>query len=105
MLSKKIIKMGTQKTSLQKTYQMSIGQESIYIDFLGVNRQFDWVEFSLVYDKSDKHTTIYDGSYNHELAAKRKKSVRLSNFTEIYSLTNETKYDVNNLTERHILHK
>ena len=80
MLSKKIIKMETQKTTLQKTYQMSIGQESIYIDFLGVNRQFDWVEFSLVYDKSDKHTTIY-GSYNHELAAKQKKSVRLSNFT------------------------
>ena len=88
MVSKKIIRMGTQKTPLQKTYEINIGQDSIDIDFLGANRQFDWIEISLVYDKSDKHNTIYY-SYNHELAAKRIKSVKLSNFTEIYSLTNE----------------
>ena len=96
--------MGTQKAPLQKTCEISTGQDSIDIDLLGANRQLDWVEFSLVYDKSDKHTAIYD-SYNHELAAKRIKSVRLSNFTEIYSLTNEKKYDVNDLTQRHLLYK
>ena len=96
--------MGTQKAPLQKTCEISTGQDSIDIDLLGANRQFDWVEFSLVYDKSDKHTAIYD-SYNHELAAKRIKSVRLSNFTEIYSLINEKKYDVNDLTQRHLLYK
>ena len=90
MVSKKIIRMGTQKTPLQKTYETSTGQDSINIDFLGANRQFDWIELSLVYDKNDKHTTIYD-SYNHELAAKQIKSVRISNSTEIYSLTNEKK--------------
>ena len=82
--------MGTQKTPLQKTYEIHTGQDSIHVDFLGANRQFDWIELSLVYNKSDKHTMIYD-SYNHELAAKWIKSVRLSNFTEIYSLTNEKK--------------
>ena len=30
-------------------------------------------------------------------------SVRLINFTEIYCLTNEKKYDVDNLTQRHLL--
>ena len=90
MVSKKIIRMGTQKTPLQKTYEINVGQDSIDIDFLGANRQFDWLEISLVYDKSDKHTTIYD-SYNHELAAKQIKTLKLSNFTEIYSLTNEKK--------------
>ena len=104
MVSKKIIRMGTQKTPLQKTYETSTGQDSINIDFLGANRQFDWIELSLVYDKNDKHTTIYD-SYNHELAAKRIKSVRISNSTEIYSLTNEKKNDVDNLTQRHLLYK
>ena len=44
---------------------------------------------SLAFDKKDKHTTIYD-SYNVELAANIK-SVKLSNFIEIYSLTNEKK--------------
>ena len=96
--------MGTQKTPLQKTYDINIGQDSIDINFLGANRQFDWIEISLVYDKSDKHSTIYD-SYNYELAAKGIKSVKLSSFTEIYSLTNEKKYDINNLTQRHFLYK
>ena len=32
-------------------------------------------------------------------------SVKLSNFTKIYSLTNEKKYDVGNLTQRYLLYK
>ena len=82
--------MGTQKTPLQKTYEINVGQDSIDIDFLGANRQFDWLEISLVYDKSDKNTTIYD-SYNDELAAKQIKTLKLSNCTEIFSLTNGKK--------------
>ena len=82
--------MGTQKTSQQKTYEISIGQDSLDVEFLGSNRQYDWLEISVVHDKSDKHTTIYD-SYNRELAAQIIKPLRLSNFTEIYSLTNKKK--------------
>ena len=74
------------------------------IDFLGANRQFDWLEISLVCNKSDKHTTIYD-NYNVEIASKKVKSVKLTNFTEIYSLINEKKYDIDNLTQRHLLYK
>ena len=50
MISKKIIRMGTQKTLLQETYEINVGQDSIDIDFLGANRQFDWLEISLAYD-------------------------------------------------------
>ena len=96
--------MGTQKTPLQKTYKINVGQDSFDIDILGANRQFDWIEISLVYDKSDKHTTIY-GSYNVEMASKRIQSVRLTNFTEIYSFTDEKKYDIDNLALKHLLHK
>ena len=99
-----MLRIGAQKTPLQKTYEISIGQDSLDVEFLGSNRQFDWLEISVVHDKSDKHTTIYD-SYNRELAAQIIKSLRLSNFTEIYSLTNEKKYDVDNLTQRHLLYK
>ena len=53
---------------------------SINIDFLGTNRQFYWLEISLVFDKSNEHTKIYD-SYNVEWAAKCIKSVKISNFT------------------------
>ena len=77
-----------QRTPIQKTYETSTGSNSINIDFLVLKREFDCLEISLVYDKSDKHTTIYD-SCNVELAAKY--IVKLENFTEIYSLTNEKK--------------
>ena len=69
-----------------------------------MQRQFSWFELSIVYDKSDKQTAIYD-SYNTELAAKTIKSVKLSNFTEIYSLKNEKKYDIDNSTQKHLLYK
>ena len=96
--------MGAQKIHKQKTYEISKGQDSLNVEFFGSNRKFDWIEISIVPDKCDKHTTLYD-SYNRELAAQTIKSLKLSNFTEIYSLTNEKEYDVDNLTQRHLLYK
>ena len=96
--------MGAQKTLIQNNYEINVGQDSINIDFLGSNRQFDWLEISTVYDNSDKQTTIYN-NYNVELASKYIKSSKLSNFTEIYSLTNKKRYDMDNLTQKHLLSK
>ena len=69
-----------------------------------MNRQFDWIEISTVYNKSDKHISIYD-SNNVELAARKITSVKLFNFTEVYSLTNEKKFHVDNLTKKYLLYK
>ena len=96
--------MGAQKTPLQKTYKIKTGSDTLNVEFWGANRQFDWLEISIVNDKSDKHTTIYD-SYSREVAAQKIKTLQLSNFTEIYSLTNEKKYSIDNLTQRHLLYK
>ena len=104
MVSKKILRMGVQRPSIQKTYEMSVGSDTINVDFLGSIRQFHWLEISLLFDKGDKCITIYD-SYNAELAAKYIKTIKLSNFTEIYSLLNEKKYDTNNLMQKHLLFK
>ena len=68
MVSKKTLRMGAQKTPLQKTYEISKGSDLLNVEFLGLNGQFNWLEISIVPDKSDKHTTIYD-SYNRELAS------------------------------------
>ena len=104
MVSKKNLRMATQKSPIHKTYEINVGAYTLEIEFLGSNRQFDWLEFSLVYNKSDQHATIHD-SYNFELAAKSIKSIRLFTFTEIYSLTNEKKYTIDNLTQKHLLYK
>ena len=58
--------MGAQKTPLQKSYEISTGTDSLNVEFLGSNRQFDWLEILIVPGKSDKQSTIYD-SYNREL--------------------------------------
>ena len=79
MVSKKIIRMGAQKTPIQKTYEIKTGSNSLNVEFLGANRQFDWIEISIVNDKSDKHTTIYD-SYNRELAAQNIKNYPIKQF-------------------------
>ena len=39
------------------------------------------------------------------MATQEKKSLKLTNFTEVYSLTNDKKYDVDNLTQIHLLWK
>ena len=104
MVSKKIFRMGAQKTPIQKAYEIRQGSDSLNIEFLAANRQFDWIEISIVNDKGDKHTTTYD-SYNGELAAQNIKSLKLSNFTEIYSLTNEKKYSIDNLRQKRLLYK
>ena len=96
--------MGVQKAPMEKTYEIDVGSNFINVDFLEPNRQFDWLEISVVFDKSNKHVTLYD-SYNVELASKYIKLVKLSNFTEIFSLTNEKKYSMDNLTQKYLLYK
>ena len=71
----------------RETCEINKGADYLNVEFLVANRQFDWIEISIVPDKSDKHATIFD-SYNRELAAQEIKTLKLSNFTEIYSLTN-----------------
>ena len=50
MVSKKILRMGAQKTPLQKTYEISKGAKSLNVEFLGSNRQFEWIESTIVHD-------------------------------------------------------
>ena len=102
--SKKILRIATQKTLIQETYKINVDQNSLDIDFLGANRQFDWAQLSLVYNKSNKHTTMYN-IYNIEMASKIIKSVKLTNFTEICSFTKKNKFDIDNLTLKHLLYK
>ena len=47
--------MGIQKAPYQKTYELQTGSQEFTVDFKGCERQLDWLEISLVYDKSDKH--------------------------------------------------
>ena len=49
----------------------------------------------MVYDRSDKHLTIYD-SYIVKCAAKMMKSIELANISDAYSATDTMKFDTSN---------
>lgn len=58
MYSENVLRMGIQKTSLQKIYEMAVGSQSFNVDFRSVNRKFQWLEIFYVFDKSNKNNTI-----------------------------------------------
>ena len=76
--------MVVKKTLLQKFYELAVGAQSYTIDSVVTNRQFDWLEISLVYDKSNKHGTMYD-SYNLERAYIFIANVKIENVSNTYS--------------------
>ena len=99
MLSSKVLCMGIQKTPYQKIYELQVG---FNVNFKRCERQTDWLKFSLVYDKSDKHTTIYD-CHNAKCATRMIQNVELSNISDAYNTTNTMKFDINNNTQKHLL--
>ena len=58
---------------------MGLGSQNFKVEFLRVNRQFNWLETSLTYDRSDKNAIIYD-SYNVEKGSIMIKSLELKTF-------------------------
>ena len=104
MLPSKVLRMGIQKILYQKTYELQVGLQEFDVDFKGYERQVDWLEISLVYDKSHKYRTIYY-SYNAKSEARMMKNIDLSNISDAYSATNTMKFDINNDTQKDLLWK
>ena len=51
--SKKALRTGIQMTPYQRSSEINVGTQSINAGFIGANRQFSFLEVSLVHDKSD----------------------------------------------------
>ena len=96
--------MGVLPNPFQQTFEVATGAQTISVDFQGASREFNWLEISLVYDKSYAHETVYD-SYDLELVAHLIKSVKFVNASKAYSLTGKLSYDINNKDEKYQLYK
>ena len=96
--------MGVLPNPFQQTFEVATGAQTISVDFQGASREFNWLEISLVYDKSYAHETVYD-SYDLELEAHLIESVKFVNASKAYSLTGKLSYDVNNKDEKYQLYK
>ena len=72
----------------QQSFEINIGTQSLNVKFRGLNKQIEWLEISLVFEKSDQHQTVYD-RYDVELAAKYVQLLALENASTTYSLTGQ----------------
>ena len=98
------LRQGVLPSPYQQLFEINTGTQGFICTFKGVQRQFDWLEISIFYDKSYQHTTIY-GSYDLELAPKLIKTVKFENTTRTYSLTGKLSYDLELEDKKHILYK
>ena len=101
--SKRVLRTGIKPTPYQKSYEVNVGTQTNVVEFKGVNKQFSFLEISLVYDKSEQHNSVYD-SYNAELAATHISSVQLENLNNKYGEINR-KYDLTEEHDKYLMYK
>ena len=102
--SRTALRQGVLPAPFQQEFEVAVGSQNFTCLFQGAQRQIDWMEISIVYDKSYHHETIYD-SYDVELATKMIKSVKFENASTTYSLTGQIEYDLEKEDDKHTLYK
>ena len=78
--------------------------QSFTCTFKGVQRQFDWLKISIVYNKSFQYKTIYD-SYDLELASKLITTIKFENTSTTYSLTGKLSHDLEKEDNKNVWYK
>ena len=102
--SETTLRQGVLPSPYQQLFEVNIGTQSFTCTFKGAQRQFDWLEISIVYDKSFQHTTIYN-SYDLELASKLIKTIKFENTSMTYSLSGKLSYNLEKEEDKNILYK
>ena len=102
MSSNQKLRGGLKLFPYQKSYEIIAGAQSKTFTFTNAFKQFEFLEISLVFDKSDQHLNIYD-SYNAEVAATNIKSIKLQNASNTYSEFNTVKFDLEDEEDRYNL--
>ena len=97
-------RMGGLPAQYQQMFEINKGMQSLTVTFKGAQRQFEWLEISLVYDRSYQHLTI-DGGYDLELAARMIQSIKFENTSSKYNLTGKLEYNYKNQDEKTQLYK
>ena len=103
LVSSRKLRGGLKLFPYQKSYELVAGGQSKTFNFTNAFKQFEFLEISLVWDKSDQHSTIYD-SYNAEIAATHIKSIKLQNASNTYSEFNTVKFDLTDEEDKYNLY-
>ena len=102
--SKTALRTGVFNAPYNQSFEINVGTQSQKINFYGAAAQFDFLEISIAFDKSDQHQTIYD-SCDIELAAKTVQSLTIENASNTYSLTGTLELNIDNEDDKHLLYQ
>ena len=102
--SETALRQGVLPSPYQQFFEINTGTQSYTCTFKGAQRQFDWLEISIVYDKSFQHTTIYD-SYDLEMASKLIRTIKFENTSTTYGITGKLSFDLEKDDGKNILYK
>ena len=103
LVSSRKLRGGLKLFPYQKSYELVAGAQSKTFNFTNAFKQFEFLEISLLWDKSEQHSTIYD-SYNAEIAATHIKSIKLQNASNTYSEFNTVKFDLTDDEDKYNLY-
>ena len=102
--SRSALRTGVILSPYQPSFEINIGTQSLKDNFRGLNKQIEWLEISLVFDKNDQHQIVYN-SYDVELAAKYVQLLALENASTTHSLTGQLQHNVSNEDDKHLLYQ
>ena len=103
LISQQVLRTGINLFPYQKSYEIVANAQSKTFTFTNAFKQFKFLEFSLLFDKSDQHLNIYD-SYNVEVAATNIKYIKLQNASNTYSEFNSLKFNLEHEEDRFVLY-
>ena len=103
MISEQVLRTRIKHSPYQKSYELVAGSQSKTFTFTNAFKQFAFLEFSLVFDRSDQHLNIYN-SYNAEVASVSIKNIKLQNASNTYSEFNTIKFDLEDKKDRFTLY-
>ena len=102
--SRTALRQGVVPAPFQQEFEVAVGTQNFTCLFQGAQRQIDWVEISILYDKSYHHETIYN-SHDVELATKLIKNIKFDNASTTYSLTGQIEYNLEKEDDKNTLYK
>ena len=99
--SETALRQGVLESPYHQVFEVNTGMQDFTCTFKDAQRQFDWLETLIIYDKFYQHTTSYD----LKLAAKLIKIIKFENTSTTYSLTGKLSYDLSRENEKCLLYK
>ena len=104
LIASSALRQGVFLNPYRQNFEIATGSQTQIVKFENMPTQIEWIEISLVPEKSYQHLTAYD-SYDLEIAAKTIGNIKLNNVNSIYDSYTTHKYDLTDENDKMLLYK